>query len=114
MDQDGRPAVWVVLTAAGSGSRLGAKEPKALVTCKGKTLLELALERVLALPGLQGVVVTCPAGLEGDFAAVAPTSPVPLDFVEGGASRQGSVKRGLDALLPSVPGSHIVDGRPAS
>ena len=68
--------VWAVLTAAGSGSRLGADVPKALVSVGGQTLLGLALTRLLALPGIAGVVVTCLARpswlVEIDATAVIP------------------------------------------
>ena len=100
----------MVITAAGSGTRLGANAPKVLVEVSGRTLLGLALERTLRVTQLSGVVVTCPAGSEGLFAeAVArelprmglPASPreAELHFVAGGASRQSSVKAGLDKVV---------------
>ena len=97
----------MVVTAAGSGTRLGANAPKALVEVSGRTLLGLALERTLHLADLSGVVVTCPAGSEDMFANVVdkelPRMGVPrqvgLHFVAGGASRQSSVKAGLDKVV---------------
>ncbi len=95
--------VWAVLTAAGSGSRLGADVPKALVSCSGRTLLGLALERLLAVRDLTGVVVTCPEGLEGLFqdtaaAEVGARELQSVAFVAGGASRQASVNAGLEQI----------------
>ena len=106
----GSPAVWAVITAAGSGTRLGADQPKALVEASGRTLLGLALERTLCVAGLSGVVITCPVGSEDLFASVMaeelplmdlPRSPsdAELHFVAGGASRQASVKAGLDKVV---------------
>ena len=97
----------MVVTAAGSGTRLGANAPKALVEVSGRTLLGLALERTLRVTQLSGVVVTCPAGSEDMFANVVdkelPRMGVPrqaeLHFVAGGASRQSSVKAGLDKVV---------------
>lgn len=93
--------VWAVLTAAGSGSRLGADVPKALVRVGGQTLLELALSRLLALPGIAGVAVTCPEDYLEEFSRAGGTvgpGVAPVSYVAGGPSRQASVKAGLDAL----------------
>ena len=45
------------MVAAGSGTRLGAAEPKALVTLGGLTILEHALGRVFDLTDAAQVVV---------------------------------------------------------
>lgn len=93
--------VWAVLTAAGSGSRLGADVPKALVRVGGRTLLELALARLLALPGIAGVAVTCPPGYLQEFSRAGGATDVGsahVSYVVGGPSRQASVKAGLDAI----------------
>lgn len=105
--------VWAVLTAAGSGSRLGASDPKALVRSHGRSLLSLALERLLQVGDIAGVIVTCPPGEEQRFAAdcedVAVTStPVPIHFIAGGSSRQASVSRGLDALATCASDGDVV------
>ncbi len=99
---------WAVITAAGAGTRLGSGGPKALVEAAGSTLLSLAFERVLAVPDLRAVVVTCPAGMVADFVAALGAGPQgqfpsgeghpQVLVVEGGPSRQSSVSRGLDAL----------------
>lgn len=100
---------WVVLTAAGGGSRLGAGVPKALVEVGERTILELALERVLFSSKVDGVVVTCPRGSLWQFRRLAeqwwaslvgdaPPFTSRLFFVEGGTSRQGSVFAGLQEV----------------
>lgn len=105
---------WVVLTAAGSGSRLGANRPKALVRVGNQTILELALERVLQSKGLAGVVITCPAGEETRFeeAVRASVEAMPtsadapkVSVVPGGASRQGSVLAGLKEVQLAAGGA---------
>ena len=98
---------WVVLTAAGMGTRLGADGPKALVRIGDRTILEFALERALACPDVTGVVVTCPEGLEAEFEAAtsAVGRAVPVLFVAGGETRQASVLAGLRAVQErAVPG----------
>lgn len=91
-----------VLTAAGSGNRLGCEGPKALVELAGRTLLERAAEG-LADAGVAALVVTAPEHNLEDFRRVlpghVPTAPhVPVVLVAGGASRQASVAAGLEAL----------------
>lgn len=102
------PRVWAVLTAAGSGSRLGADVPKALVPVRGRPLLSLALEQLSQCRDIAGIVVTCPPGREDEFGAAAGSVDCPVQFVPGGPTRQASVKRGLDALLPEVAAQDIV------
>ncbi len=90
--------VAAIVVAAGSGSRLGASVPKALVPVAGVPLVAHAVSRLLA-GGCDHVVVVVPPGMVPQFHAVlAPTCPVPLVLVEGGAERQDSVAHGLAAL----------------
>lgn len=89
----------VIVVAAGSGTRLGAAEPKAFVNLAGRTLLEHALDAVRALPEPTQIIVVAPAShlelaqrlLGEDGIAVV-----------GGATRSESVAAGLAALAPSV------------
>ncbi len=95
-----------VLTAAGSGTRLGASGPKALVEVGGVPMLVRAA-RGLAAAGVEGIVVTAPADRVEDFAALFPGGLVPSGDEDGvpllvvagsAASRQASVALGLAAL----------------
>ncbi|MDT0189759.1 2-C-methyl-D-erythritol 4-phosphate cytidylyltransferase [Rothia terrae] len=85
----------VIVVAAGSGSRLGRGIPKAAVEVAGKTLLQWALEGVIAAGIASRVVVTVPAGdtvlrqVCERFGALA---------VEGGATRSESVTAALSVL----------------
>lgn len=99
-----------ILTAAGSGTRLGADVPKALVELDGKPLvIHAALG--MARGGVAAIVVTAPPEKVCDFQAVFPDGvirvdagssshpDVPVDVVAGSpASRQASVALGLVAL----------------
>ena len=100
------PRLGVVVVAAGSGTRLGAGIPKALVEVGGATLLARSLSAILGLEEEARVVVVAPAShLEETDAvvdAVAGAARASLDVVVGGATRQGSVRAGLDALAASV------------
>ena len=85
-----------VVAAAGSGVRLGAGMPKALVRVGDRTLLELSVEVMLAAVDL--VVVTAPPGLLDEFAALVPAARV----VAGGETRQASVRAALAVIPPDV------------
>ena len=95
-----KPRGVAVITAAGSGSRLGMDMPKALVQSGGRSLLELALERMLASDRISAVVVTCPAGQVATFQRAVWHLPEVerVTFVAGGNSRQASVNAGLEEL----------------
>ncbi|HUX72183.1 MAG TPA: 2-C-methyl-D-erythritol 4-phosphate cytidylyltransferase [Cellulomonadaceae bacterium] len=90
-----------ILTAAGSGSRLGHDEPKALVGLCGRPLVAHAARRLVASGAVDLLVVTAPRARADDVARLlaAEDLPVPVTVVEGGASRQASVAAGL-AVLP--------------
>lgn len=89
------PVVTVVV-AAGSGSRLGARLPKALVELDSVPLVRRAVDVLLA-GGVSEVVVTHPVGHEEAFRLALAGTPARL--VPGGASRQESVRLGLAGLL---------------
>ncbi len=97
--------VGVIVVAAGSGTRLGADEPKAFVPLGSGTILGRALHSVLGMAESASLVVVVPethvertrdicSGVLGD----ALTARV----VAGGASRQVSVAAGLAALPDAV------------
>ena len=109
-----------VLTAAGSGSRLGAGVPKALVPVGGVSLLRRAAAGLIASGAVSHVVVTAPAEevdrfraeLEGllDGAAGAGVGRCGgIEVVAGSPrSRQASVALGLAAALAAVPQADVV------
>ena len=92
-----------ILTAAGSGARLGRDEPKALVDLCGRPLVVHAARRLVASGAVDLLVVTAPRERADDVARLlaAEDLPVPVTVVEGGASRQASVAAGL-AVLPQA------------
>lgn len=111
-------SVYAVVTAAGSGTRLGYTKPKALVELKGKTIVERAVETLLKIPAITMIVVTAPAETEhyqefaNLFQRVAQVKVVP-----GGKTRQASVYQGLQAietLLEKKSGKHQKAGEPTN
>src|SRR5687768_711428 len=98
----------VLLLAAGQGSRLGAGVPKALVRVGGRTVLERSATALGRAPSVDAVLPVL--GPEGGAAEALDelrevwAGPARLlEAVEGGATRQGSLARGLAALARQAP-----------
>ena len=116
--QDG--GVVAVLTAAGSGTRLGASGPKALVEIAGESLVRRAARGLLSAGVIRHVVVTAPAEYLDRFEAeVAEITEVAgldgpgvsgtIEVVPGSPdSRQASVALGLAAALAAHPDAAVV------
>lgn len=91
-----------VLTAAGSGTRLGLDVPKALVELDGLPLVVHAARNLCASGVIDELVVTCPAQLVEHVAGLLRADlgvDRPVRAVVGGATRQESVEAGLRAGL---------------
>lgn len=91
--------VSAVIAGAGSGTRLGASVPKALVELGGVPLIVHAI-RGMNSAGVDDVVVTIPAGdaARDLFDAALVAGGVRARLVVGGSTRQESVARGLEAI----------------
>ena len=83
-----------LIVAAGSGERLGAAVPKALVRLAGRPMLEWSIDALASVPGVEQVVVALPAGTP---------APAGVTGVAGGAVRSDSVKRALAASAGGDP-----------
>jgi len=83
-----------LIVAAGSGERLGAGRPKALVELFGRPLVQWSVDALSQVDAIERIVVALPAGM-------AP--PAGVTAVEGGASRSESVRRALDAAGEGDP-----------
>jgi len=99
-------SVGIIVVAAGSGTRLGANQPKAFVEVRGVPMLERALGNVLGSVEPAQVVVVAPAShlaaARSIAARAAGAAADSVSVVEGGATRQDSVANGLAALAESV------------
>lgn len=91
------PRAVALVVAAGSGERLGAGLPKALVECHGRPLLAWSLDVLAASPQITAVVVALPPDVEPDAALLGSARAV-----AGGAHRSLSVRAALDAA-PAGP-----------
>jgi 2-C-methyl-D-erythritol 4-phosphate cytidylyltransferase len=77
-----------LIVAAGSGERLQAGMPKALVELRGKSLLAWSVEALSATPAVEQIVVALPEGVKAPDGTVG---------VRGGAVRSESVREALKA-----------------
>ncbi len=89
--------IAAILVAAGSGSRFGADTPKQFLPLAGKPVIRHAAEALAA-----HVTLLQPVGDAAPIeAALAGLDHLPT--VAGGATRQDSVRTGLEALVPHAP-----------
>jgi 2-C-methyl-D-erythritol 4-phosphate cytidylyltransferase len=77
-----------LIVAAGSGDRLGAARPKALVELAGRPLVQWSIDALAQVEGVERIVVALPAGTP---------APPGVTAVAGGAVRSDSVRRALVA-----------------
>ena len=85
-----------LLVAAGSGSRTGGGVPKQYRRVAGKPLLAYAID-ALRHPRIDEVQVVIRAGQDALYRDAVGERPLPAPIL-GGAERQDSVRRGLEAV----------------
>ena len=95
------PRTAAVVVAAGQGLRAGQPLPKQFAAWRGKPVLRHSVE-ALAAAGLGPIVVAIPAGAEA-MAETALAGIAGIRLITGGASRQQSVRLGLEALEADAP-----------
>ncbi|WP_225007373.1 MULTISPECIES: bifunctional 2-C-methyl-D-erythritol 4-phosphate cytidylyltransferase/2-C-methyl-D-erythritol 2,4-cyclodiphosphate synthase [Novosphingobium] len=98
--------VAAVIVAAGKGLRAGGDVPKQFVPFRGKPLLRHSAE-ALAAAGVTPIVVAIPDGWD-DTAAQVLEGIADVRFVHGDATRQGSVRRALEALAGHAPDAVLI------
>jgi 2-C-methyl-D-erythritol 4-phosphate cytidylyltransferase len=95
-----------LIVAAGSGERLGAGRPKALVELAGRPLVAWSIDALAQVAGIEQIVVALPPGAAlppGVGALEGAAGPPPIAAVEGGATRSESVLRALAASARDAP-----------
>ena len=97
-----------IVPAAGGGRRFGGERPKQFVPVLGRPLLAWTVERLLAAPEIERVVVAAPAGRAREtremlLREVRTSRDVAISAVEGGRRRQDSVGAALatEEVAPS-------------
>ena len=95
-------SIAALLMAAGSGTRFGAAQPKQYLPLLGRPVIRHAAEALLAEGLVDTLLPVCAAGEEARIAGLLDGLPV-LPAVAGGATRQASVRAGLEALAGRAP-----------
>lgn len=91
-----------LIVAAGRGQRFGGSSPKQYAPLNGETVLRRTVRAFCDHPGVGAVAVAIHADDQALFQAA--TAGLPRVFsVNGGASRQESVRLGLEALAARKP-----------
>jgi 2-C-methyl-D-erythritol 4-phosphate cytidylyltransferase len=98
---------WVIVPAAGRGSRFGGGLPKQYLHAAGAPLIEHALRALLAHPGIEGAVVVLAAD-DPHWPGWTTLADKPLRTCVGGGERADSVLAGLAALPDSVRADDFV------
>ncbi|MFP7754423.1 2-C-methyl-D-erythritol 4-phosphate cytidylyltransferase [Thermodesulfobacteriota bacterium B35] len=93
----------VIIPAAGSGSRMGASVPKQFLSLAGEPLLVRTVRTFLLSPAIDLAVVVVPAAHREETRQIlqrhlSPALSRRILFTVGGATRQDSVRSGLEAL----------------
>ncbi|MFG3450720.1 MULTISPECIES: 2-C-methyl-D-erythritol 4-phosphate cytidylyltransferase [Pseudomonadaceae] len=91
------PSFWVVIPAAGVGSRMRADRPKQYLGLAGKTIIEHTLDCFLDHPDLNGIVVSL-ATRDPYWAGLRCAGDARIHRADGGAERADSVLAGLRCL----------------
>ena len=94
--------VAVLVVAAGKGERAGGAVPKQYAPLLGKPILRWTVEAFARHPRVTSVQVAIGPGQEQLYAAAIEGLDL-LPPVIGGATRQESVRRGLEALAHAAP-----------
>lgn len=95
------PRIAAVIVAAGQGLRAGQPLPKQFARWRGKSVVRHSAE-ALAASGVGTIVVAIPEGAEA-IAGEALAGIPGIALITGGATRQQSVRRGLEALEGVAP-----------
>jgi 2-C-methyl-D-erythritol 4-phosphate cytidylyltransferase len=84
-----------IIPAAGSGDRLGAAVPKALVVINGKTLIERAVESIS--PHVEEIIIAAPSNFEIEISKLFSENKK-IKVISGGEVRSKSVAAALSEV----------------
>lgn len=103
--------VGVVVAAAGSGTRMGGQENKVLLNILGIPVLVRSLKQFTKLDWVDEIVIVCRGEDRSQVELLVKEWQLPKikEIVIGGATRQASVYRGLNALSSSCEWVFIHD-----
>lgn len=88
---------WVVIPAAGGGSRMGSARPKQYLPLRGRALIEWSIAPFLDTDWIDGVVLVL-AKSDSEFARLPVARHPKIVMTTGGAARAESVLSGLEVV----------------
>lgn len=94
-----------VIVAAGKGLRVGGDTPKQFREWRAKPVLRHCVDALVAA-GCGQIVIVAPAGARTE-ALLAAGNPANAIVVDGGVTRQDSVRAGLESLVEAAP-EHVL------
>lgn len=89
--------VWIVIPAAGLGARMASEIPKQYLLLADKTILQVTLEKMLALPELAGVIVAINPN-DNYWPTQGFAANTAVHTIKGGVERSDSVLNALNYL----------------
>jgi 2-C-methyl-D-erythritol 4-phosphate cytidylyltransferase/2-C-methyl-D-erythritol 2,4-cyclodiphosphate synthase len=96
--------IAAIVVAAGRGTRAGLDVPKQYALLGGRPVLRRTLEALTSHPALDAILVVIGPDDAVQYHETARELPKLLAPVVGGATRQQSVRNGLEALATMAPG----------
>ncbi len=90
----------LLIAAAGSGRRMGADRNKLLLPLLGRPLLAWTLDAALGADSIDWIGIVGQSVDRSEIMSLVSSANKPVKWIQGGSSRQESVRRGL-AGLPS-------------
>ncbi len=100
--------VIALIVAAGRGERLGGDLPKQYLRVGGRPILAVTADRFLNHPLVDGVRVVISANDDTLYEEAMPSHAHLLPPVVGGLTRQESVRKGLESLVPLAPSMVLI------
>ena len=93
--------IWVVIPAAGIGSRMGCDIPKQYLPLAGQTIIEVTIKKFLAMEFIKGVVITLHAD-DSYWKSTSVFNHPSIHVIEGGKERCDSVNNGLKYIASQM------------
>ncbi|SHF89820.1 2-C-methyl-D-erythritol 2,4-cyclodiphosphate synthase [Kaistia soli DSM 19436] len=103
-----QPLIVALIVAAGRGVRAGGGLPKQYRSIGGEAILARTVRLFLDHPDISAVAVVIHPNDAALYGAAVRDAPGLLPAVAGGATRQASVRLGLEALAPLAPDAVLI------
>ena len=100
----------LLIVAAGSGRRMGANRNKLLLPLAGKPVLAWTLEGATSANSIEWIGIVGQPLDQPEILKLIEGLGKPIEWINGGSTRQESVQRGLSGLPPDAKHVLIHDG----